>query len=508
MRVLLILGHPRHESFNAALWAAAEEGLREARIDYRTLDVGRLAFEQDVLAPSPADQALEPDLVRSQQLIDWAEHLIFVYPTWWGTMPARLKAWLDRVLCPGFAFAFHEKDAGWDKLLTGKTAEIITTMDTPSWVYRWIYGSPGHRAMSHATLGFCGVRTVRITEIGPIHHSTETQRARWLAQANGLGRALSGGAVRGLGWVRERASAWKRALRLQFYPMTALAYAVGAFAAAGGAAGLDMTVFLLGYLCLFWLEAATVFSNEYFDFEADRRNTQAGPFNGGSRVLVEGLVSLHGLRRGIWLTLAAFAVSTVILLALLGPMAVPAAVTLPALAVLALGYTVPPLMLSHRGWGEIDVALTHSLGVILCGYVFQGGVWYDPLPWLISLPLFLAVLPAILLANIPDREPDEAAGKQTLPVRWGSHRTGWMALASVVGAALSVVAIFALNGLSDPYGPLLLLAMAHAGLLAALLLVRLSRDIPEARWQSLNGTLVVALSFILWFGVLPLLQFA
>ena len=73
-------------------------------------------------------------------------------------------------------------------------------------------------------------------------------------------------------------------------------------------------------------------------------------------------------------------------------------------AVLALAYTVPPLKLSHRGFGEIDVALTHSAGAILAGYVAQGGTWTDSAPWLLSLPLGLAVLPSILLAGCPDRD--------------------------------------------------------------------------------------------------------
>lgn len=57
------------------------------------------------LDPHYTEQALEPCLQRCQESLLWAEHLIIVYPVWWGTMPALLKGWLDRVLLPGFAFA-------------------------------------------------------------------------------------------------------------------------------------------------------------------------------------------------------------------------------------------------------------------------------------------------------------------------------------------------------------------------------------------------------------------
>lgn len=50
------------------------------------------------------------------------------------------------------------------------------------------------------------------------------------------------------------------------------------------------------------------------------------------------------------------------------------------MGLLALGYTAPPLKLCWRGLGELDVGTTHSIVVMLCGYVFPGGAWNDPLP--------------------------------------------------------------------------------------------------------------------------------
>ena len=70
-------------------------------------------------------------------------------------MPARLKGFLDRVLVPGFAF--REQDGHYYGLLGPRTAELMTTMDVPPSVYRWIQGAPGRRAMCRATLGLCGI---------------------------------------------------------------------------------------------------------------------------------------------------------------------------------------------------------------------------------------------------------------------------------------------------------------------------------------------------------------
>jgi hypothetical protein len=51
---------------------------------------------------------------------------------WWGSEPAHLKGLLDRVLLPGLTFAYHDDDNWWDKLMEGRSADVIATMDTPT----------------------------------------------------------------------------------------------------------------------------------------------------------------------------------------------------------------------------------------------------------------------------------------------------------------------------------------------------------------------------------------
>src|SRR5690625_7040256 len=92
-----------------------------------------------------------------------------------------------------------------------------------------------------------------------------------------------------------------------------------------------------------------------------------------------------------------------------------------SLTIISLGYTLPPLRLSYRTLGEIDVGLTHSIGVMLCGFLFQGGPFDHPFPWMISIPLFLSIVPAIILAGIPDYAADLRSEEHTSELQSRGH---------------------------------------------------------------------------------------
>ncbi len=502
MGVLLILGHPRQDSLCGALADAYQAGARRAGVDVRRLNLAELDFDPHVRTVSPTDQPLEPDLIRAKELIAWAEHLVFVYPGWWGTGPALLKGFLDRVILPGFAFRETE-NGGFQGLLTGRTAHLITTQDMPGWVYRLVFRAPGHNAMKRSVLGFCGIRVTRILTLGPVKDSDAPRRADWLEQARAMGFSLAKGAVGPGRRLVDKLGAWVAAIRLQFYPMTWLAYTVGALGAArGSGTALDWSSYWPGYVFLFFLEVATVLGNEYQDYETDRANRCHGPFTGGSRVLVDGRLSFREIRAGRAMALmAALGAAGVLVSASATPAAV-LTVLIGVMLVLCLGYTAPPLKLVYRGLGEMNVALTHSLGVMLCGYVFQGGAWWDGFPWLASLPLFLAVLPAIILAGIPDLEADRQAAKGTLAVRLGPRQAAGLAMVCVVLAALAAVLWGDWQGLHGSYRGAAVWVLPHAVLLLWLL-----RDYRRsATVGRIDGLLVAALSYILWFGLVPFYQ--
>ena len=497
----MILAHPRRDSLCGALFDACADGARQAGVECRELILSDIRFDPNVHEASPEQQPLEPDLVRAQRDIHWAEHLVFVYPTWWGTFPALLKGFLDRVMTPGFAFR-HVSPDKWDKLLAGRTADLITTMDTPPLVYRFIYRAPGRQALGRATLGYCGLRTVRIEAFGSVVASSVAQRSHWLDQSRAIGSRLIHGALSPAQRRRQRLFAWLAALRLQFYPMTWIAYTVGALAASAGKP-MSMAPYLLGYLTLFLLEAATVFLNDWFDFDSDRRNLNAGPFTGGSRVLVDGRLDRAAMRKGIGLSILGAAAALMALLAAAPAGSASAIAALYAIfGLLAMAYTVPPLKFSHRGFGELNVALTHSAGAIMAGYVAQGGGWMDSAPWLLALPLGVSVLPSILLAGCPDRAADEAAAKRTLVVRLGKRSAVRLAMAASL-AAPGIAALLAM--VKEDMAALLGWSAAGGAVHAVWLVRRLHRFTAGEMPERIDGAIILALTFILWFCVPPLI---
>lgn len=187
-RTAIIIGHPDRESYNNALAEAYKKGVEASGAEIKEIIIRDLKFNPNLEFGYRKRTELEPDLLKSQEILKWADHLVWVYPVWWGSVPTIMKGFIDRVLLPGFAFNKRKNSLWWDKLFTGKSARIICTLDQPAWYYKWVYGNPSHNAMKKLTLHFIGVKYVKITTIGPIRLSKDGFREKWLRKVERLGR--------------------------------------------------------------------------------------------------------------------------------------------------------------------------------------------------------------------------------------------------------------------------------------------------------------------------------
>ena len=187
-RILLIVGSPKRKSFCHLLAECYAQGARSKDHVVRELKLGELAFDPILHEGYEQSQVLEPDLLEAQRQIHWAEHLVFVYPVWWGGLPALLQGVFDRALQPGFAFRYRgTPDKAWEPLLGGRSADLLVCHDQPLSRLRFLKGPPAHRQMVRSVLGACGIATRRLEEFAPMRSSSEEQRQGWLRRAEQLG---------------------------------------------------------------------------------------------------------------------------------------------------------------------------------------------------------------------------------------------------------------------------------------------------------------------------------
>lgn len=188
--VLIINGHPDSKSLCTELAESYARGVKNTDAQYKIIHLGNLDFDPILHYGYRQRTELEDCLLEAQQDILWANHLVFVYPVWWGTYPALLKGFIDRVFIPGFAFKYRENSLLWDKFLKGKSARLIVTMDSPSWYNRLVYRNASQVILKKAILGFCGVAPVRSSVCAPVKTSTPAQRQRWMENAERLGNQV------------------------------------------------------------------------------------------------------------------------------------------------------------------------------------------------------------------------------------------------------------------------------------------------------------------------------
>ncbi|HAP74821.1 MAG TPA: hypothetical protein DCR14_01910 [Acidimicrobiaceae bacterium] len=189
MEVVVVLAHPCADSFNHAIAARATSALARAGHTVHLLDLYALGVSA---AMSPAEREayhtdqpiLDPLLAEHATLVQRAEALVFVYPTWWSSLPAVLKGWLERVMVMGVAFRFN--DARKVRPALGNVRRIvgISTYGSPR-IYVKAINDNGRRILLRAFRLNTGWRT-RTSWLGlyAIDTATTEQREAFLAKVD------------------------------------------------------------------------------------------------------------------------------------------------------------------------------------------------------------------------------------------------------------------------------------------------------------------------------------
>ena len=167
MRMLVVYAHPVSRQLQRrGACRGWSRRLRRAGHEVRELDLYGIGFDP-VHERGGAARLHDPRRQRGRiaehlEHLRWAEGLIFVYPTWWYSLPAMLKGWLDRVFVPYETF---ELGKGLNPIL-GRLTNIrliggITTYGSPRWWIRLVVRDPGKTIVMKGLKPLCakGCRT-------------------------------------------------------------------------------------------------------------------------------------------------------------------------------------------------------------------------------------------------------------------------------------------------------------------------------------------------------------
>jgi putative NADPH-quinone reductase len=176
--ILIIDAHPDRAP-GRLTHALADQYASAAEAGGHRVRIVRLSELEFPWLRSAAEFAATPGeaIGLQQELVRGADHLVILYPLWLGSMPALLKAYLEQVMRPGFAFAPAKGKGLPKKLLAGRSARIVVTMGMPSLFYRLFYRSHSVRSLARNILGFVGFDPVRVSLIGNVEGSAAARAA-------------------------------------------------------------------------------------------------------------------------------------------------------------------------------------------------------------------------------------------------------------------------------------------------------------------------------------------
>ncbi len=201
MKTVIVFNHPYEKSFCAAILESALAGLKERGDEVDLIHLDRDEFNPVMTArdlkifaqmraiqnsgvASDADQALaelDPQAVEYAARLREARHLVFIFPIWWELMPALTKGFVDKVIFPGLVYRYANSDIRMVSILPNiKKVTLITTMNTPSLIYRFLFGNAIRKALFTGTFSKIGLGKPKWLSFNMVKFVSPERRAKWL----------------------------------------------------------------------------------------------------------------------------------------------------------------------------------------------------------------------------------------------------------------------------------------------------------------------------------------
>ena len=158
MKALIIYAHPQTQGHNPFILKQVTKKLEEKNIEFNLIDLYKVEYDPILHENehyTSGKRGISKENLNYQKMIKEADLQIYVYPMWWGSMPAILKGFFDKNFTSHFAFKYvNGLPVG---LLKGKKAIVFMTCGAPSLFYKILFRGPIWQ-IKKGILGFCGIK--------------------------------------------------------------------------------------------------------------------------------------------------------------------------------------------------------------------------------------------------------------------------------------------------------------------------------------------------------------
>jgi len=180
MKFTVIYSNHHKGNFNEELLSflkqlIAEKGYECIVRDLYSLDFNAVLKTDDFEAIGAGDTP--EDIGTEQKYISWADVVVFIYPVWWGGMPAIMKGYIDRVFSWGFSYKTNRN--GPYPLLGGKKALILSSMGQSKQDYEKGMFAAMNRINEEGIFGFCGIEIADQIYFPSIHSVNPDQKIEY-----------------------------------------------------------------------------------------------------------------------------------------------------------------------------------------------------------------------------------------------------------------------------------------------------------------------------------------
>jgi len=192
MKTLIVYNHPYEGSFCNAILKAVQRGLKKGGHTCKVINLDKDNFDpvmraKDLKAFAELGRGIEsalmnldPTVFRYKKKLEWADHIVMIFPIWWMSMPAMMKGFVDKVIFPGVAY---DMDNGRlvSRLASLKQVTVISTMNTPADIYRDMFGNSLEGSLIKGTFNQIGIHDAEWISFNMVKQVGTEVREQWLA---------------------------------------------------------------------------------------------------------------------------------------------------------------------------------------------------------------------------------------------------------------------------------------------------------------------------------------